>query len=143
MKKVFIALALFTVQLMSAQEADIKKTIETFFTGFNSTDVAKVKSVCSDKLILQSVEVHTVGNKFTEETAERFFAWLTEAGKKGKFEEKVKEYKIQTDGHIANVWAPYEFYYNGEFSHSGVDSFSLIKTKEGWKILYLIDTRMP
>lgn len=131
------------LQLVSAQEAEVKKAVETFFVGFNGKDADKVKSVCSDRLILHSVEVHPSGNKITEETAENFFKWLREAGSKIKFEERIKEYKIQTDGHIAHVWAPYEFYIDGKISHKGVDSFELIHVKDGWKILYLIDTRIP
>jgi len=32
------------------------------------------------------------------------------------------------------VWAPYDFWRDGKFSHCGVDAFDLIKTDEGWKI---------
>jgi ketosteroid isomerase-like protein len=143
MKRLFIIAAFMCLQMVSAQEAEVKKAVETFFVGFNGKDVDKVKSVCSDRLILHSVEVHAGGNKITEETSENFFKWLQDAGTKIKFEERIKEYKIQTDGHIAHVWAPYEFYINGKLSHKGVDSFELIRVKDGWKILYLIDTRIP
>ena len=42
---------------------------------------------------------------------------------------------------MAHVWAPYEFWYNGEFSHCGVNSFQLFKEEDTWKIIYLIDSR--
>ncbi len=42
---------------------------------------------------------------------------------------------------MANAWTPYEFWYNGNFSHCGVNSFQLIKKDEKWKIIYLVDTR--
>jgi hypothetical protein len=35
----------------------------------------------------------------------------------------------------------YKFYVGETFSHCGVNSFQLFKDKEGWKIIYLIDTR--
>lgn len=143
MKKLLVVLAFLSIQFVSAQEAEVKKTILAFFEGFNSVNTDKVKAVCSDKMILQTVEVHTAENKYTTETAENFYKLLKDTGSKVKFEERIKEYKIQTDGHIAHVWAPYEFYINGEFSHKGVDSFELVKFKDGWKIVFLIDTRMP
>ena len=39
MKKLFIIIAIMCLQLVSAQEADIKKAVETFFVGFNGKDV--------------------------------------------------------------------------------------------------------
>ena len=37
-------------------------------------------------------------------------------------------------GRIAVVWTQYDFYRNGQFSHCGIDAFSLLKTADGWKI---------
>jgi hypothetical protein len=39
------------------------------------------------------------------------------------------------------VWTPYAFYYDGNFSHCGVDSFQLARTAEGWKVVQIADTR--
>jgi hypothetical protein len=58
-----------------------------------------------------------------------------------KFEEKLLGFNIQVDGNMANAWTPYEFWYEGEFSHCGVNSFQLIKDDGEWKIIYLVDTR--
>jgi hypothetical protein len=42
---------------------------------------------------------------------------------------------------MASVWAPYKFYLGDKFSHCGVDVFQLMKTGDGWKIIYIVDTR--
>jgi len=42
---------------------------------------------------------------------------------------------------MANVWMPYEFWFNGNFSHCGVNFFKLFNDNGTWKIIYLIDTR--
>ena len=42
---------------------------------------------------------------------------------------------------IAMVWTPYDFYRGEDFSHCGVDGFSLIRTEAGWKIAGIIFTR--
>ena len=57
------------------------------------------------------------------------------------FEEKLLGFNIQVDGAMANAWTPYEFWFDGNFSHCGVNSFQLMKVKEDWKIIYLVDTR--
>ena len=43
-------------------------------------------------------------------------------------------------GRIAQVWGAYEFMRDGKFSHCGVDSATLLKTPEGWKISALVFT---
>ena len=43
-------------------------------------------------------------------------------------------------GRMAQVWGEYEFVRNGKFGHCGVDSFSLFKTAEGWKIVTIVYT---
>ena len=58
-----------------------------------------------------------------------------------KFEEKLLDFSIQVDGNMANAWTPYEFWYQEELSHCGVNSFQLIKEDDKWKIIYLVDTR--
>ena len=35
---------------------------------------------------------------------------------------------------IATLWAPYDFWLNGAFSHCGIDSFEMLKTADGWKL---------
>jgi hypothetical protein len=42
---------------------------------------------------------------------------------------------------MATAWTPYNFYFNGKFSHCGVNNFVLVKQDNGWKIQYIIDTR--
>ncbi|MBL7858716.1 MAG: hypothetical protein JNM57_13595 [Cyclobacteriaceae bacterium] len=44
---------------------------------------------------------------------------------------------------IAMVWTPYQIKISNKLAHCGIDSFSLIKTSEGWKISHLIFTMEP
>ncbi|HNA01067.1 MAG TPA: hypothetical protein PLN49_09415, partial [Ferruginibacter sp.] len=48
---------------------------------------------------------------------------------------------VRVDGALAIAWTPYKFYFNGKFSHCGVNSFQLVRFNGEWKIQYLIDTR--
>ncbi len=102
----------------------------------------KMKAVCSDKMILQSISENPVkGNKLSDESAAEFYKSIVGIPSKMKFQEKILSYNIQIDGSMAHVWAPYEFYINDKLSHSGVNTFTLFKEKDSWKIIYLIDTR--
>ncbi len=126
----------------NAQKQEVQKSIEVFFEGFHQKDTLKIKSVCADKMILQSIsESVSKGNKLSNETAKEFYKSIASIPSTMKFQEKILSYNIQIDGAMAHVWAPYEFYLNDNLSHSGVNTFTLFKEKDSWKIIYLIDTR--
>jgi hypothetical protein len=50
------------------------------------------------------------------------------------------EPSVSIRGRLAQVWGEYEFLRDGKFSHCGVDSVSLFKTAEGWRIATLMYT---
>lgn len=126
----------------NAQKQEVQKSIEVFFEGFHQKDTLKIKSVCDNKMILQSIsESASKGNKLSDETAKEFYKSIASIPANMKFQEKILSYNIQIDGTMAHVWAPYEFYLNDKLSHSGVNTFTLFKENDKWKIIYLIDTR--
>lgn len=141
--RIFFILCFLCLSLTSnAQKQEVQKTIELFFEGFHQKDSVKIKSVCSDKIILQSITENTVkGNKLNNESSAEFYKSIASIPSNVKFQEKILSYNIQIDGTMAHVWAPYEFYLNEKLSHSGVNTFTLFKEKDSWKIIYLIDTR--
>ena len=142
MRIYFIIILMFAGLSSNAQQQDVQKAIESFFVAFHQKDTIKLKSVCSDKLILQSIsESVTKGNKLSEENIKEFYKSIASIPSNLKFGEKILNYNIQIDGSMAHVWTPYEFYLNDKLSHSGVNSFTLFKEKDSWKIIYLIDTR--
>ncbi|KRD10632.1 3-methyl-2-oxobutanoate hydroxymethyltransferase [Flavobacterium sp. Root901] len=142
MKTYFILFFLLLGLVTDAQKQEVQKTIEIFFEGFHLRDSVKIKSVCADKMILQSINESVLkGNKLSDETAKEFYKSIASIPSNMKFQEKILSYNIQIDGSMAHVWAPYEFYINDKLSHKGVNTFTLFKEKDFWKIIYLIDTR--
>ena len=55
--------------------------------------------------------------------------------------EEVWDLEVRRDGDMAQAWCEYAFYVGNKFSHCGVDVFHLFRSKEGWKIFHLADTR--
>jgi hypothetical protein len=47
---------------------------------------------------------------------------------------------VSIRGRMAQVWGEYEFVRDGKFGHCGVDSVSLFKTAEGWRIATIVYT---
>jgi len=138
----YIIILLFFGLCANAQKQEVQNSIEVFFEGFHQKDTVKIKSVCYSKIILQSIsESATKGNKLSDESAKEFYKSIASIPSNIKFQEKILTYNIQIDGTMAHVWAPYEFYLNDKLSHSGVNTFTLFKENNVWKIIYLIDTR--
>lgn len=141
MKKTIFLLIMIFASSIQAQNQEVQKVIETFFEGFHAKDTVKMKSVCSDKIILQSIMENAKGAKLSDESAKEFYNSIATIPSDFKFEEKILNYSIQVDGTMAHAWTPYEFYINGKLSHSGVNAFTLFKENGFWKIIYCIDTR--
>ena len=141
MKKIVCLLFLLITSLMQGQNSKVQKTIETFFEGFHAKDTVKIKSVCSDTMLLQSIAENAKEAKLSDESIKEFYTSIATIPANFDFKEKILSYSIQVDGAMAHAWTPYEFYMNGKLSHKGVNAFTLFKENDAWKIIYIIDTR--
>tara|TARA_R110002049_G_scaffold287664_1_gene469822 strand:- start:112 stop:573 length:462 start_codon:yes stop_codon:yes gene_type:complete len=123
-------------------EENAKAYIDVFFDGFHKGDTVKMKSVMSPVMRMQNVYVNTEGSHVTAYIkAEDFLKAIANRAPDQVWEEKLLDYTISIDGNLAHVWTPYEFWVNGNFSHCGANSFTLVSTDDGWKILNVIDSR--
>lgn len=122
-------------------EKAIKAVINQFFEGMAKGDTVLLKSACTASPILQTYMAEKEGNMkiFTEDFQE--LVSFIGAPTTNKYLEKIDFEEIMVEQSLASVWTPYKFYLNGKFSHSGTNSFQLVKTDAGWKIQYIIDTR--
>lgn len=50
-------------------------------------------------------------------------------------QERALDVEIKIHQQVAMAWVPYELDVSGKFEHCGVDIFTLVKNKEGWKIV--------
>ena len=123
-------------------ESEVKNTIIKFFDAFHKQDSVAINALVSKDIILQSIGKNKEGVvQLKKEEFNAFLKSIVSIPKDQNFEEKLLDFKIRVDGNMANAWTPYEFWFNGKFSHCGVNSFQLVKLDNAWKIIYLIDTR--
>ena len=146
MQRIIPYLVVFLTTIVFAQEDEtlnVRKTVDTFFEGFHKGDTTMMKSVLMDKVVLQTAFRNKEGKDVLRNDGDLFKLLETIANRPAdqKWDERLLDYSIQVDGNMANAWTPYEFWFNGEFSHCGVNSFQLFKDGAKWKIIYLIDTR--
>jgi hypothetical protein len=143
MKRILIVLAILTgtVTLKAQTAADsVKAVINQFFDGMRNADVPMVTSSFADSAILQTI-VNRQGKISIRNEPLSGFANVITQQQKGDLDEKIQFETIKIDGPMAMAWTPYKFYYKGQFSHCGVNSFQLVKINGAWKIQYIIDTR--
>lgn len=144
MRKTVLCLSLLLIiQFAKAQkgQAEVKAAIQTFFAGMMAWDTGKINTAVDTSMFLYSIMMSKEGKSILQrETKEGFYAQV--AGLKGKkYEEKLLSYLIKVDGNMAIAWTPYKFFFEGNFSHCGVNVFTLIKRENGWKIMGITDTR--
>lgn len=142
-KSVIVFLIAFSCNQLFSQESEIsliKQTINNMFLAMKNSDTVLLKSCFTNSVILQIIAVKNEKVEVKNEAIEKFLKSI--AGlPKGHADEQISFETIKVDGNLASVWTPYQFFFNGKFSHCGVNSFQLVKTQKSWKIQYIIDTR--
>ena len=133
----------FQMNSQNKNEAEkVKTCINSFFEGMHKADTLLINKVTDTTLILQTIFVNK--NKETTlitSSKKNFLKAISNKNPNDIWFEKLMSFNIKIDTNMANVWAPYEFYLNGEFSHCGVNSFQLFKNNGNWEIIYIVDTR--
>lgn len=145
MKQILILLtAVFLISSFShAQTAEdsVKAVINKLFDGMRNINTESLKDVFADSAILQTTKRKPDGNFYVQNDAVKGFIESISKSKKDSLDERITFESIKIDGPLASVWTPYKFYYAGNFSHCGVNSFQLVRINGRWKIQYLVDTR--
>jgi hypothetical protein len=144
MKPILIMLTMvFCSMSVRAQttEDSIKAAVNKLFEGMKNADASLVSGSFYDSAVLQTITRNKEGKTVVRNEQVKDFAQFVSKQKKGAADERIHFETIKIDGPLAIVWTPYKFYYEGKFSHCGVNSFQLVRIEGQWKIQYLIDTR--
>jgi hypothetical protein len=139
MRLLFIALLVTSVQLV-AETSDEKEAIavvQKTFDGMAAHDSAMILSTMLPDARLYSVREDGVAGA---STAAGDFASQIASIKGDLLERFTDQPSVLIHGRMAQVWGDYEFFRDGKFGHCGVDSASLFKTAEGWKIATIVYT---
>lgn len=138
---VFLFLCSSILKGQTPDEAAVGEVINRLFVAMNKADSAMLKSVFDADAGLTSVVKNKEGNAILKKESIQEFVSAVGKQTAGALTEEIWNLKIQIDGDFAQAWCDYGFYFNNKFSHCGVDAFQLYRTKEGWKIFQLADTR--
>ena len=145
MKKYFLFFGLLTcasvVSNAQTSEDSVKAVVNTLFTAMKNANGALLRTTFSDSAVLQTIAMTKDGKTIIRNEKVEDFVKSINNLKKESADERIEFASIKIDGNLASVWTPYKFYFNGNFSHCGANSFQLVRFGTEWKIQYLIDTR--
>jgi len=145
MKKAVLFLFLLITGFYSVKaqttEDSVKASVNALFEAMKTGDANALKNCFTDSAILQTIGTNKTGNNFIRNEQVATFAESVSKLPKGAADERISFETIRIDGPLAIVWTPYKFYFNGQFSHCGVNSFHLVRLNGSWKIHFLIDTK--
>lgn len=128
-------------QQISPEENAIKAAVNYLFDGMRNADTSLIRNAFASKCIMQTIAQSRDGKHVVRTESVDAFIKSIGAPHPEKYDERIVFTKILVDGRLASVWTDYKFYIGEKFSHCGVNSFQLFKSEEGWKIIYLVDTR--
>jgi hypothetical protein len=130
--RLFAAL-LITALLLPAQTSDDKEVIgvvQRIFDAIGAHDGEVIRSA-----LLPDARIYLVRETgASSSTALADMVMSISNGKAPMLERFTSPPKVLVRGRIAQVWGEYEFLLDGKFSHCGVDTATLFKTADGWKI---------
>ncbi|MDT8368228.1 MAG: nuclear transport factor 2 family protein [Longimicrobiales bacterium] len=118
----------------AAPEDEVIGVVDQLFDAMREKDEAALRAVFH-----ADARLHTAGNAETGTPIDRFIRNVV--GNAAHLDEVTFEEEVRVHGDLAVAWTPYNLFVDGEFSHCGVDAFTLVRTGAGWKILQIVDTR--
>jgi hypothetical protein len=137
-----ILVCLFALpSLAQTPEQEVEAVIRSLFDGMKQKNAAQVAASFSAEGLMQTVQQKPEGTSVGSNSVADFVKRIASTPAGTTLDERILSYHIKVDGSMASAWTPYQFYVNDTFSHCGVNSFQLVKLAEGWKIVYIIDTR--
>jgi len=145
MKRILILLTatilISTITKAQSAEDSVKAVVNQLFAAMRGANAAMLKETFADSAVLQTIRRKQDGTFFVQDEKVSDFVEQIGKAKKDSLDERITFETVKIDGPLAIAWTPYKFYYAGNFSHCGVNSFQLVRINGRWKIQFLIDTR--
>lgn len=115
-----------------ADEAAVVAAVEAFLDALNAKDGLRLAATLAPGAVFHSAAENPRTGPITVRTAEEFVDFVAQSP--NELHERIRDPEVRIRGRIATLWAPYEFWVDGAFSHCGIDAFNLVETEEGWRI---------
>lgn len=116
-------------------EAAVVEAAHQLFAAMQSKDTAALRTLMHPRA--QIVSVAATGT--TVRAADEWIRGLSR--NTDVLRERMWDPRVQIDGDLATLWAPYEFHLGERFSHCGMDAFQFVREGGAWKMVVITFTR--
>lgn len=136
MRHVLTIILIAMVPTSSTQNANdrdaVLKVVQIFFDSMTARDADGARKILVPEGRFYAMDMRKPKSDPQSFSNEEYFTRLEKS--KYTSRERIWNPEVRVHGLIATVWAAYDLWVDGKYSHCGVDAFDLIKTDEGWKI---------
>ena len=122
-------------------EAAVEEAVVSFFNAMRDADSSTMEDYLATDATLHTMTLSEEGIPMLRQTDIEAFKSSVKGSAPGSLDEQLTSFTVHVDGNLSTAWMDYRFYFNGEFSHCGVNTMNLIQTGAGWKIFSIVDTR--
>jgi hypothetical protein len=113
------------------------KTVSELFLDHGSTWV----TVLSDKAFATEKAKNAAAQKFRVSSYQNFATFLS--SNKSVLDPQHSDVQIMSDGSVASVYFHFEFMTDGKVENRGDETWQLIKTADGWRIVAITYSSNP
>ena len=132
-------------EMKAAAHREVRQSVEEFLIKLGNRDVTGIRALLAPKALIAVVRQQRDGtfvNNYT--TGEEFLAQFEKNAGQPKFEEPITNVAITVDSErLAYVRADFTIVRDGKVMSSGVDHFTLLKDRDGWKVAVVAYTSLP
>ncbi len=118
----------------------IQSTVDAFIDAMNNNDTIAIRKVIDPNIGLLTVFHDGKKNILAAETVDMLLNEIAKP-KTQIYREEQGACSIETNGILATAWCKYVFYQENRILHCGINAYQLYKTKKGWKIIQITDSR--
>ncbi|QFT78819.1 nuclear transport factor 2 family protein [Erythrobacter sp. THAF29] len=122
-----------SAQLTVTPREEAVAAADTFFAALRSENKAALAEVMIPEAVI------FVHNHMDAENPRVSIVPVSEhlkrwANRTAQFDERMIYSEVMISGDMAHVWGPYAFWVEGEITHCGINSLSLVKQDGMWKV---------
>ena len=124
-----------------SEEEAVLEVIQDLFDAMAERDTARAAEILHPEGQFFRIPVPFEGDVPEPNSHQSFVENL--AGPGPDLLERMEHAEALVHRGIASAWTPYDFYADGEFSHCGVNAFTLVRGDAGWRITGIVYTVEP
>jgi hypothetical protein len=118
------------VQTIDSDRAAVVAVADSALAAVSHVDFKAVSALMLDESVMMSAGMRNGMMSYGAQNKLQ----VAEAKRTGTMTERGFSPSVHVSGPLAVVWYPYDFYLNGQWSHCGVDSFTMLKVGGRWRI---------